>query len=212
MVICEFFVAIQGIIKTFTRQISEWLGGKSLEHQDFPNDSFASRVQALIKLAGNKEKLAKISDISATMVSKYSEGKSEPARDKLVAMAIATGVNVLWLATGEGPIMKGKVGIEKEEAQHDRLAANLKERTAAPTGDGGRSPVKAAAVAYIDAMPDAEAAEIVKIIIERHDNPLLTLSPEGKAEVRAILEERIKAMEAEELNEIGHVDHKLTGT
>jgi len=43
------------------------------------------------------------------MVGKYAEGISEPARDKLVAMAEAASVNVLWLATGEGEMERGAV-------------------------------------------------------------------------------------------------------
>ena len=71
-----------------------------------PINSFAGRIKIMIKRVGNKEKLAKATGISATMIGKYAEGISEPARDKLVDLAKAADVGVLWLVTGEG-VMKG---------------------------------------------------------------------------------------------------------
>lgn len=44
--------------------------------------------------------------MSGVMVGKYASGESEPSRDKLIALAKAADVNVLWLATGEGEMRR----------------------------------------------------------------------------------------------------------
>lgn len=41
------------------------------------------------------------------MLGKYEKGESEPSRDKLVAIAEAAGVDLLWLATGKGGMEPG---------------------------------------------------------------------------------------------------------
>jgi phage repressor protein C with HTH and peptisase S24 domain len=43
---------------------------------------------------------------SHTVIHQYLQGKSEPTRPILVAIADATGVNLEWLATGEGPMRR----------------------------------------------------------------------------------------------------------
>ncbi|NMC73976.1 MAG: helix-turn-helix transcriptional regulator [Geobacteraceae bacterium] len=75
-----------------------------------PENSFANRIERLIKLVGSKEKLGQLSKISAVMIGKYESGQSEPSRDKLISLANAAGVNVLWLATGEGPMKRKEAG------------------------------------------------------------------------------------------------------
>jgi hypothetical protein len=82
-----------------------------LEKQKLPNNSFPDRVQTLVNLVGSKEKLAKRCQVSATMITRYAEGKGEPARDKLIAMAQATDTSLLWLANGEGPMMQADLVI-----------------------------------------------------------------------------------------------------
>ncbi len=76
-----------------------------------PENTFANRIATLTSLVGSKEKLGKLAQISAVMIGKYETGQSEPSRDKLIALANAAKVNVLWLATGEGPMKR-----EEEEA------------------------------------------------------------------------------------------------
>ncbi len=73
-----------------------------------PENTFANRIATLISLVGSKEKLGKLAQISAVMIGKYETGQSEPSRDKLIALANAAKVNVLWLATGEGPMKRGE--------------------------------------------------------------------------------------------------------
>lgn len=73
------------------------------------NGSFPQRINLLIRLVGTKEKFARLAGVSAVMIGKYEAGRSEPGRDRLIAISRATGVSVAWLATGEGPMyVEGK--------------------------------------------------------------------------------------------------------
>jgi phage repressor protein C with HTH and peptisase S24 domain len=67
-----------------------------------PKESFADRVQELIKKFGSQEKLGDACGISGVTIGKYALGKAEPSRERLIAMAKAAGCNIAWLTAGEG--------------------------------------------------------------------------------------------------------------
>jgi len=73
---------------------------------------FKNRIKKIIKLAGTAEKLANSAGVSPSLIGKYLSGKSDPTRKKLIALAEAAGVNVQWLATGEG--LMGRNAIKHE--------------------------------------------------------------------------------------------------
>lgn len=83
-----------------------------------PTKTFADRVQILIKKLGSQEKLGEACGISGVTIGKYALGKADPSRDRLIAMADAGGVNVLWLATGEGKMERDRARPYKEAEQH----------------------------------------------------------------------------------------------
>jgi hypothetical protein len=66
------------------------------------NRGFRRRLRWCIALVGSRYALAKASRISATSLKRYLTG-SEPTRPFLIAVAVAAGVKVEWLATGEEP-------------------------------------------------------------------------------------------------------------
>lgn len=68
------------------------------------DEGFVERLKGLIKSNfHNKETLfARAADLSPSGLKRYLSG-GEPSRPKLIAMAKAANVNLLWLATGEGP-------------------------------------------------------------------------------------------------------------
>ncbi|TSK07926.1 MAG: helix-turn-helix transcriptional regulator [Geobacter sp.] len=74
-----------------------------------PDKSFGERVKEVIRLVGSAEKLARLTGVSARGIGHYAAGTSDPTRTKIVTLSEAAGVNVLWLATGEGPKMKVEV-------------------------------------------------------------------------------------------------------
>ncbi len=151
--------------------------------------SFPDRLQ---KAVGDKSvrSFAAECGMSDTVVRQYLSGKSEPTRPAIIAIARVAGCSIEWLLTGEGPMKRGaavEAGIER-----------LKEERA------DRSPVKAAAVSYIDGMSDNEAAEVIKFLVPQQrrkltasDIALQNTSPEGKAKIRAVLEARIETTDDE---------------
>lgn len=106
-----------------------------------------------------------------------------------------------WLATGEGAIKRGDQGEHEAVAAKEAVEANIADL----------SPVKAAAVNYIGLMSDNEAAEIVKIIIHRQNDPLLQFTGKDKEELIKVMQEQIrKAKEYESLS--SEIDLKQAGT
>src|SRR5262245_61118761 len=65
------------------------------------SEAFVGRLRQLIAIAGSASALAKAAGLSQSGFHRYLSG-GEPSRRALVALAKATGVNLAWLATGEG--------------------------------------------------------------------------------------------------------------
>jgi transcriptional regulator with XRE-family HTH domain len=72
------------------------------------NDSFTDRIQKIIELVGSADKLSHNAGMTASAISQYLSGKSDPTRKKLIALSKAAGVNIEWLATGVGPMREGE--------------------------------------------------------------------------------------------------------
>lgn len=68
-------------------------------------DDFVERLKKTCALAGNASALAKKAGISNSGLSRYLGG-GDPSRKVLVSLAQAGGVNLIWLATGEGSMEK----------------------------------------------------------------------------------------------------------
>ena len=64
--------------------------------------SFVARLQLVVQQWPSAERLAKATGVSTSAFRKWLKGVAEPSRDRLVALAEAAGVNVSWLAQGEG--------------------------------------------------------------------------------------------------------------
>lgn len=76
---------------------------ESDEHR--ADEGFLARLRELVALAGTASGLARKAGISQGGLSRYLNG-GEPSRRVLVALARATGVEIAWLAAGEGPMVK----------------------------------------------------------------------------------------------------------
>jgi phage repressor protein C with HTH and peptisase S24 domain len=62
-----------------------------------------ARLQLVVQQWPSADRLAKATGVSPSAFRKWLKGVAEPSRDRLVAVAEAAGVNVSWLAQGEGP-------------------------------------------------------------------------------------------------------------
>lgn len=71
---------------------------------------FQERVRYLVRIVGSIDRLAKLAGLSPRIIAKYLAGQADPSRERLVALAEAAQVNVLWLATGLGPISESPNG------------------------------------------------------------------------------------------------------
>ncbi len=70
---------------------------------DRGEEGFAERLRRVIRAYGSANSLAKAAGVSEGALRKWVGGNSEPSRDRIVAIAKAAGVNVGWLAAGQGP-------------------------------------------------------------------------------------------------------------
>lgn len=66
-------------------------------------------VERLITIIGTESRrsFARRANVSQTALTQYAGGRSEPTRPALAALARAGGVDVGWLATGEGAMRPG---------------------------------------------------------------------------------------------------------
>lgn len=83
------------------------------------DNSFGERVDELVRIMGSRKALAESARISTRALDQYRSGDTDPTRRKLIAMARAAGVNVEWLATGEGPkLREGGMPASSEPGRH----------------------------------------------------------------------------------------------
>jgi len=66
------------------------------------NDDLAARIRLCADLAGSGDELARLTAIPRRTLEYYLTGQSEPKVARCVDIAKAAGVNIGWLASGEG--------------------------------------------------------------------------------------------------------------
>jgi DNA-binding phage protein len=71
------------------------------------DSGFVERMQKCAERAGSVNALARKADLSQSGIRRYFSG-GEPTRKVLIAIANAAGVDFLWLATGEGAMVRGE--------------------------------------------------------------------------------------------------------
>src|ERR1700751_1838292 len=65
--------------------------------------AFVHRLQPILAHWPSADRLARSMGVSPSAFRKWLKGEAEPSRERLVALARASGVGVAWLAEGEGP-------------------------------------------------------------------------------------------------------------
>lgn len=65
--------------------------------------AFVERLRMILAHWPSADRLARSMGVSPSAFRKWLKGEAEPSRERLVALARATGVRVAWLAEGEGP-------------------------------------------------------------------------------------------------------------
>lgn len=82
------------------------------------NDGLAGRIRHCAELAGSGDELARITAIPRRTLEYYMTGQSEPKVARCVDIAKAVGVDIGWLASGEGDKMRGRVGQDLAEGKY----------------------------------------------------------------------------------------------
>jgi phage repressor protein C with HTH and peptisase S24 domain len=91
---------------------------------------FVARLQLVVQQWPSADRLANATGVSPSAFRKWLKGVAEPGRDRLVALAEAAGVNVSWLAQGEGP------------APDSATLANRARLSQSPVGGGNLNPAQ----------------------------------------------------------------------
>lgn len=154
-----------------------------------PEVLFAERMKEVIRMVGSAEKLARLTGLSARGIGQYASGTSDPTRSKVVTLAEAAGVNVLWLATGEGPKLKGETAKRSlselafsEGEQPPEGYIRVPRYDVAASAGGGALNVSEQVVDYIQFKPDwiknvlGASAQNLALIRVKGDSMETTLS------------------------------------
>jgi len=80
-------------------------------------------------VVGGRKEMATLTGISKSAIDKYAQGRSDPSRSALMAMARAAGVSLQWLATGEDEIVGENEGHQRPEPAEPPLDKWLFSRT-----------------------------------------------------------------------------------
>jgi hypothetical protein len=65
-------------------------------------DGFSERIRALTQAYGGASQIAKTCGFSEGVVRSWRDGRSDPSRERCVALARGLGISLLWLVAGEG--------------------------------------------------------------------------------------------------------------
>lgn len=132
----------------------------------------------------------------------YEQGSSVPGGNVFESL-VKLGFNGTWLLTGEGAMRREDKPTVNDAAPGYEPSADHPASASNPYLEGwmfmketAPSPIKAAAVSYINTMNDADALLVVKFIIEMLDDPYRHTSDADKEEIRKIKEERARTAEA----------------
>lgn len=66
------------------------------------DEAFFNRIRETVSIIGNQKQAADKMGIAVSSVARWHKGEADPSRTNLVKLARVAGVNVQWLATGEG--------------------------------------------------------------------------------------------------------------
>lgn len=75
------------------------------------SEGLAARIRQCAEIAGSGDELARITGIPRRTLEYYLTGQVEPKISRCLCIANAVGVNVSWLASGEGEISSGEPAV-----------------------------------------------------------------------------------------------------
>ncbi|MBL6985498.1 MAG: LexA family transcriptional regulator [Methylobacter sp.] len=108
-------------------------------------DSFADRIELLISVAGSGSEFSRKCGVSDSTVRKWRNSESDPTRKRLLAIAEAFDVTLVWLLTGEGDMHmppKPKLQYELNSSPSVSVSNSVKE-VAPESHSAGSRPAEA---------------------------------------------------------------------
>jgi transcriptional regulator with XRE-family HTH domain len=63
---------------------------------------FKDRMKFLVNKLGSIKKLSSAANVSEGVIKNYLSGQTDPTRKKLIALASAGNLNIIWFLTGKG--------------------------------------------------------------------------------------------------------------
>lgn len=90
------------------KALSEPLARENASGSD-SGSAIGTRIAEVADALGSNSSLARLCNVSPSVIGKWASGESEPTTSNLVAVARAGGVTVEWLATGALPKRPGQV-------------------------------------------------------------------------------------------------------
>ena len=86
------------------------------------SDGLAERIRQCAEIAGSGDELARITAIPRRTLEYYMTGASEPKVARCVDIAKAVGVDIAWLASGEGQMRPGAMAVgEPDDATYAHI-------------------------------------------------------------------------------------------
>lgn len=129
-----------------------------------------SRIIEAAKPFGGIRNLAEMIDMSEAQLYRITSGKSQAKIEPVVAIAVMTGVNLLWLATGQGPMKPDDDALMVKEGGENPYLARA--GGAAPTSAFTRlrdvSHSLAAMESELGYKPSAKWHELIKQLMYSH--------------------------------------------
>ncbi|OAM33958.1 XRE family transcriptional regulator [Eikenella corrodens] len=83
------------------------------------NVEFAKRMEIVVKRLGSVSELARRVDVAYPTATKWVKEGAEPSTTNLIKITEAAGVNLLWLATGQGAMLKADSEGGEQQTAYD---------------------------------------------------------------------------------------------
>jgi phage repressor protein C with HTH and peptisase S24 domain len=148
---------MDGPMKYVTRQKSNASPDGTPRGAGAEKSAFVERLQIILTHWPSADRLARSMGVSPSAFRKWLKGEAEPSRERLVALAHATGVGVAWLAEGEGPEpvfaasagRPRRQGVRELDEDTDWSAFVLLPRRAEAAAAGSATPLAPAGSAFM---------------------------------------------------------------
>ena len=120
---------------------------------------FAARVEVAVAQAGGPSEVARKMRVTLPTLTRWRTGNADPSRTNLVKLADATGVDLVWLATGKGEMRDNAHLRAIQSAGEPQADCVMLENQADPSKQAIEDQMKIRIAAIVDLYPTKAAAK-----------------------------------------------------